>query len=211
MEQHKKNFKTGAYVKSYTDMFGYMKPHKRVVTVNIFKSLMAESTYDFDTYELEYDIDVSNEDWVDADTVTVDFPVPREKVTRAKYLWIAALEFIKMEAIEEQIFKDAMERKEGMGAYEKVVGQREDGSPIMAVDEHHLNLPLSRIIKDHKDLLKLGGVNTDDATTDAVAETLAREWVMDVTPNEADTEKDKVKSDDEEDPFARFAPDAESE
>lgn len=194
MKQQKENFKTGAFVQSYTSLFGYLEPHKRIVVVTTFRELMDQSMYDFDYDDVQESIDLSNVDWTDLETATVEFPLPTENRQRAKYLWVAALEAVKMEAIEYQIFEDAFNAaNHGVAEREITVGATEYGE-ITDSGEHHLNLPLSRVIKDHKDLMKLGGVNPDIVGENEDGEVVMREWVLDVGPEEKETEPESASS-----------------
>ena len=178
MEQHRENYETGAFTHSYVTMFDKMKPHKRIVCIRMFRDFLEQSIYEFEPEDVVELIDTSDEDWTDQDEIAVTFPVPTTNTNRAKYLWVATLEFIKAENIEEQMFQDAMRQQNAPG--EITVTVYGEQGPVGEEDrEHHLNLPLSRIIKDHKNLLKMGGV--DMATNDdGSVKVTEREWVIDM-------------------------------
>ncbi|UBF23155.1 hypothetical protein M1M34_gp004 [Haloarcula tailed virus 2] len=205
MDQQKENFKTGAFVKSYTSLFGYLDPHKRIVVIELFGELLQDSMYDFEVEYITESIDLSNVDWADTDSVNVNFPLPTQNRQRAKYLWVAALEGIKMEAIEYKIFEDAFSAAEyGLAEREITVTANEFGQ-VTDAGEHHLNLPLSRVIKDHKDLMKLGGVNPDIMGENDEGEVVMREWVLDVEPDDK-PEPESASSNSADDVFERIMP-----
>lgn len=187
MKQAAEQFKTGAHAKSHQHIFQKMPTHKQIIANDLYKSLVDESEYDFDMETVEIDIDVSDEDFApDADTLVLHHPVPDDKAMRAKALWFAALDFITMESIREEQFRVALEesfegRDLAVGERTKVVTVTEDGRTIEDVDEHHLNLPLSRIQSDYEKHLTFGGVDTDD--DDEV--TTQREWVPVYEPDPA--------------------------
>ena len=195
MELHRDSYETGAFVHSYVVMFDKMEPHKRIVCINMFRDFLEQSIYDFEVEEVLEMIDTSSVDWTEQDEVTMQFPVPTINTNRAKYLWVATLEWIKAENIEEQLFADAMDDGTGVGEREVVVTVTEDGYEITDMDEHHLNLPLSRVIKDHKNLLEMGGVDITTSDGDSVTVT-EREWVVDL-------DKPKPEADPGTDPFEK--------
>lgn len=185
MEKHRENFKTGAFVKSYEDLFDYLPAHKKMVAIDLFRDLMEESKFDFEEEDSAWEIDTSEADWWDGDSVEVEFPLPTAHQYRAKSLWYAALEFIKIENVDVQIFKDAHNSKYATGERLKVVGVNDDGEAQYDKDEHHLNTTLSRMIKDHQTLLKTGGVSTDTAEDNGATDAQARQWVLAVGPEDA--------------------------
>ena len=179
MKGHRENYETGAFVHSYVSMFDKMEPHKRVVCINMFRDFLEQSIYDFEPEEVLEVVDTADVDWTEDDEIALTFPVPTKNTNRAKYLWVATLEWIKAENIEEQLFADAMAEDSGVGEREVVVTVTDDGYEITDMDEHHLNLPLSRVIKDHKNLLKMGGVEITQSDGDTVSVT-EREWVIEM-------------------------------
>lgn len=156
---HMESFETGAYLKSYEDLMEYLPVHKKVLAIDIYNSLIEDSRYNFDITrektELESPIGVDEDI-----TMEIDMPIPTEKRARCQSLWYAALELVKIQNINEQLFKDAAESGDTVTEREQVVASGEDG-PVYDMDEHHLNLPLSRIQSKYKDHLKFGGVELD--------------------------------------------------
>jgi hypothetical protein len=199
----------GAYVESYRRLLNVMPLHKKVTVIALFKSLREESVHDFDgedgpeTYEVE--VDASDVSWYSDDEAIIDIPIAQgEKRTREKALLKAACEFVKMESIDEQIFEDAFDADEtGLGEKEFVVDVTESGETITAEDEHHLNPPVSRMMKDFKDCMAFGGVamnpDGDDEQEDVTVD--ARSFNVDLGPREEDAvapeaqvdEKDRIE------------------
>lgn len=184
VKQQYDSFKTGAFVQSYIHLFDKLGAAKQIVALELFESLLTESQYEFEPTLVEYDIDSSEAEFVLEDTVTVDIPVPQTKKVRGQSLWYAALSFIKVQNINEQLFADALDNGTGVSERETVVAITEDGRQITEMEEHHLNLPLSRIEKDYKEHLKLGGVDMSSDDDNDVISVDNREWTLSVMPDE---------------------------
>lgn len=199
MKQHEENFKTGAYAKSHQHTFQRLPPHKQLMANDLYKSLLTESTYDFQPDEMELEVDVSGSDFApDADTLVLDHPVPTEHEIRGKALWHASLDFITMESIKQEQFRVSAEetyegRELAVGETISVVTVTEDGREVTDTDEHHLNLPLSRITKHYKEHMKFGGVKYD--TDDDQSTMGQREWVAVVEPDEPEPAPETMSSD----------------
>ena len=210
MDLHEDNTKVGAFARSYTSMYGRLSAHEQVIAIEMFRNLLDESRYDFEQDEVDEVIEDAH--WMEDDTAVVDFPVPTEHVTRGKYLWIAAIQTLQMEGIQEQIFEDAISEGNAPGEREVVVTVTDSGDVITDMDEHHLNLPISRMIKDHKNLLRMGGVDIEPDTTENI--TMKREWHigMDSPPKpEADRGDDPLAENIDEDPYDLEPPIEETE
>lgn len=198
MKQHEDSFKTGAHSKSHKHLFQHLPPHKQLIANDLYKSLLGESSYDFETEETTIEIDVEDSDFApDADVLVLDHPVPTEHEIRGKALWFAALDFITMENIREEQFRVAAEethegRSLAIGERVKTVTVTEDGREIEDTDEHHLNLPLSRIQKDYEQHMKFGGVEYDPEGDNG--DMSEREWVAVV--DEPEPEPESTSADD---------------
>lgn len=174
MEQNKENFETGAYVTSYVRMFDYMELHQKVIAISLYKDLMGQSIYDFEEEIQEVTFDASDVDWTENDVIVVDFPIATDYIAQSKFLFAAAIEVIKMENINTKIFKDSFKNRFAIGEREKVVTRTEFGE-VRDLDEHHLNIPLSRIINNEDKLLKQGGVGIDESEAE---DDMERVWVF---------------------------------
>lgn len=190
MKRHAEQMTTGAQAKSHEHLFQHLEPHKQVLANDLYASLLDESTYSFETETVELEIDVSDDDFAgDADTLVLDHPVPSERKMRGKALWHASLDFLTMESIRQEQFRVAAEesfegRDIAVGERVGVVGVSETG-PVRDVEEHHLNLPLSRITKNYKDHMTFGGVEYD--TDDQQSSMGSRDWVAVVEPEPSPT------------------------
>lgn len=187
MKQHEDSLKTGAHAKSHEHLFQHMEPHKQLLANDLYRSLVEESTYDFDMEVVELEADASDSEFGGGavDTIILDHPVPNDHEMRATALWFAALDFMTMESIKAEQFRvSAEETYEGrdlaVGERVKTITVTDNGEEIEDTDEHHLNLSLSRIQKDYDRHLEFGGVE-DVSDDDSVSE---REWVIDVVGSE---------------------------
>ena len=190
------SFETGALIQSYKTAWQHLQPHQQAICIEAFHGFLDASVFDFD-YEVHVErIDVEDIEWVEDKYWHVDFPVPTENVARARYLWVAALELCKMENIQERLLEDATDDDVGVGEREVTV-YGEQGPVGTERQEHHLNLPLSRVIKDHSRLLEAGGVNIkQDGEGPSV--NVERQWVT--TIDAPDPEPEAIM---EEDPFEK--------
>lgn len=209
MKKHEDDMKTGAHSKSHQHTFDYMPPHKKLIANDLYKSLLKESTYDFEEESVELEVDVSDSDFAgpEVDTLVLDHPVPDEHEIRGKALWHAALDFVTMESIKQEQFRVAAQEAgpEGgplaVGETTSVVTVTEDGREVEDRDEHHLNLPLSRITKHYKEHMKFGGVKYD--TDDKQSAMGRREWVAVVEPDEP-AQQPEARSGDDQSPMAEL-------
>lgn len=174
-QRHQDSVKHGAHVKSAQRLFEYLEPHKQIIAVDLFESLLEESRFEFEVDTVAHVINTSDSSFTDEDEVYVSFPIPTVKTNRAKALWFAALDFIVMENIREEQFRVAAEEDLAIGEKE-FEREAESGEVYTVVDEHHLNLDLSRIQKNYKEHMRFGGVSLDG---DGEAASLtAREWTV---------------------------------
>lgn len=198
MERHEDQLTTGAYTKSHEHLFQHLPPHKQLIANDLYRSLLGESTYDFDTEAHELRIDVADNDFAgpETDTVVLDHPIPTQKEVRAKALWHAALDFMKIESIGDEQFRVAAQ--EDHDGRELAIGERTtfvatDDDFKEVVEEHHLNLPLSRIQKDYKEHMKFGGVPYD-GNEEAVGEMSTHDWVAVVEADEEEMQPESKRS-----------------
>lgn len=190
MEQQRENARHLAFVKSYKDIFEYLPTHKKLIAIEMFESFLEESVYDYDYTHHDLEIAVSDSDLFDGDVAVLDMPVPQNKSAMGKALWFAALDYVRMENIHESQFEYAADNDMSVGEREKVVSVTDDGRAITDEDEHHLNLPLSRIQKDYEKHLDVGGVEVgaaDDEDDDDIDE---RTWVMNVSADADNRDED---------------------
>lgn len=198
MKRHEDALKTGAHAKSHEHVFQHMEPYKQLLANDLYRSLVDESIHDFDTTTIELEIDASDTDFGgDADIIVLDHPVPTNHEMRATALWFAALDFMSMQSIKEEQWRTSAEdthqgRDLAVGERVKVVNVTEDGRVIEDTDEHHLNLPLSRLQKDYERHLEFGGVEAADEDDVAMGE---REWVFEFAVDEEEAQPETKSSD----------------
>lgn len=206
MKVHEDNFKTGATVKNHDRIFKLMEPSKKIAANDLYKSLLTASTYDFDTEEAQLESDISDDEFggEDADTLVLDHPVPTKHEIRCKALWFVALDFMVMENIREQQFKTAVEDGVAVGERMSTVAVTDDGREIEDVDEHHLNLALSRIQKDYEEHLEFGGVPIEGGSDDGGM--TEREWVIEVHNDEKEAISDTYDAKNDTSPLNEIEP-----
>lgn len=188
------------FAASFETLFEYLDAHKQVLAIEMFSSLLEESSYDYDPEYVVKEIDVEQSDlFPGMDTAHVDFPVPTEHKVRAKSLYFAALNYVQMENIMEEQFRVAAQETgpEGeplsVGERTSIITVTDDGREIEDKEEHHLNLPLSRIQKDYERHLKVGGVETGEY--EEVSDAEARQWVFSVEEKQGETQPESTSSD----------------
>lgn len=168
MERAKELFTHGLFSKSIKHVFEYLTPWQQLSVLGWYDSYVEESHYDFDeTYE-EHSIDFSEydddlpleiESMLDDGTLSIFVPIPQSHENRAYALYRAAVMDMKSGLAERAIL--SMQDGERAMERETVVSVTDDGQKITDLEEHHLNLPLSRLDKDRKELLAFGGVSVD--------------------------------------------------
>lgn len=190
-----------AFAGSFETLFEYLDSHKKILAVEMFSSLLEESKWEYDPEYIFKEIDVSDSAlFGDEETASVDFPVPTERKARAKSLYFAALNYVQMENIMEEQFRVAANETgpEGedlaMGERTKVVSVTDEGNVIEDKDEHHLNLPLSRIQKDYERHLKVGGVEVGGDSAE-VSDDEARQWVFQVESEQTEPSPEATSAD----------------
>lgn len=183
--QHRRNMaktaeehlQTGFFSSSIDHLFANLDPMKKMFAWGTFESLMGMSNYEFAPEYRTRQLDFSNSDIQpdhinDDGTLDVDFAYPTQYLHPALALYQAACQEMKILSVQPLLMKE----DEKSGPMERhTVQQAQLTSPtesdpsqhfekIEGLEEHHLNLPLSRVIKDQKRLLKLGGVEVDPSS-----------------------------------------------
>lgn len=168
MERASELFTHGVYSKTIRHVFEHLDPWQKLTTLGWYDSYVQESIYDFDPQLQEYTIDFSDYDdalpleietKLDSESsLSVTIPIPQEHQARGFALYRAAISKMKASLGERAVLDDS----DGTGAMERetVVSVTDDGRKITDVDEHHLNIPISRTDDTREDLLAIGGVPT---------------------------------------------------
>jgi hypothetical protein len=176
---------TGYFTASVDHLYENLDPWKKLMGWGTFESLMGESRYTFAPEYERRSLDFSEEplqpDECDEEGVLeVEFGYPTDHPKRALMLYVAAMQTVQMVSIQPRIMDEStagegmMESKTVEKAQLTAPPSEHDPSPqefetIETWSEHHLNLPLSRLISDQPNLLEMGGVVTDpEDDTDSV-------------------------------------------
>jgi hypothetical protein len=186
MKNAKRLYKHGAFIESHRVLFEVMDLTDLMYAVGIYRGLLEQSRYDFDATEEEVVVDVNDEE-IDEEEALLEVPIPSRDtyMNRAESLLLASLDYCRMKTLNVELFKT--ETFEGMTTV--ATGTNEGGHIVDSIQEkreHHLNLPLSRLTKDYKKHLEVGGIdldNEDDAVT-----VDNRSYTLDYGPDENDGE-----------------------
>lgn len=207
MKSQAEKFVHGAFAQSHESLYQFMAPHKRLIANELYKSLLSQSKFEFNEELIDLEVNVSDTSFGgENDTLVMKHPIPNDHKIQCKALWFAALDFISMESMREEQFREAAESEnvDAVGERWTVVAAGEDG-PVYDKDEHHLNLPLSRLQKDYRRHLEFGGVLTEE--DDTMMGGGQREYVLEVVPDETDVAPEAKRT--ESSPVMDIAPDDE--
>jgi hypothetical protein len=167
---------TGAFVSSVDHLYAKLDPWKKLVGWGTFESLMGESNYEFaPEYEIR-EFDFSDETFLpdgvnDDGILEVKCGYPTDHPNPALYLYVAAMQTVQMMSVQPQIMYEDRDSGEGM-MERRTVEKAQLTSPtesnpsqnfktIPSWNEHHLNLPMARLIDKQPKLLEMGGVDVD--------------------------------------------------
>jgi len=207
------HLQSGMYTKTVDHMYDSLNPWKKLVGWGTFESLMGEASYEYAPEYEERDLDFSEEPIVPDDCdedgiLTVKMGYPTDHGDRALSLYVAAMKTVQMISVQPQIMAENPEEGVGMMETKSVESAQltappseHDPSPqqfktLETVGEHHLNLPLSRLVTDRPKLLEYGGVPTD-AEADSDDDVSADDIVLEI---EADPDTVQTEEDDPSDP-----------
>jgi len=208
MESAESVMKTGLHATTIDHYYEKLGPWERLVGWGTYESLLGRSIHEFDYEYKPETFDFSDCEQVppqaDEDgTLTVKVAYPTEHLTPSLYLYVAAMMTVQMITVQPRIMYENEAEGERMMAERSVEHAQltappseHDSSPqtfetIESWQEHHLNKSLSRVIRDHKDLLKMGGVTTDPEDSDQT-DIDADEIVVDIeaSPDGMETAED---------------------
>jgi len=169
---------TGFYTKSVDHYYEKLDPWKKLVGWGMFESLMGDSSYEYGVEYQERAFDFTDSKYPAPDNatdgvLTVKCGYPTQYGHAAVHLYVAAMQTVQMMSAQSRIMYEDREEGQGMMESKSVEAAQltappseHDPSPqqfktLETWGEHHLNLPLSRLIKDQSRLLELGGVEVD--------------------------------------------------
>jgi hypothetical protein len=183
-------FEHGYFATNYVNFAEKLDATKFIFAVQMLDGLFEMSDHDFNITRAERVIDTSNSGIIREDSAAVELPIPRSQGLQfqANELWMAALDEVKVQNMQEAIFTQGMEART-IAASADVEGQITD--TVTEKEEHHLHLPVSRLTKDIKEHLKNGGVDVDG--DDSAAITFEqRDYTLDVQPDDDAESADDV-------------------
>lgn len=164
MERAADAFTHGLFSKTIRHTFEKLQPWQQLTALGWYDAYLQESQFDFDPEFETHDIDFTEHDGelpieIDASLdedgcLSVDVPVPTQHHNRCYALYRAAIMDVKSGLAERTI----LEGDDGIMERETVVSVTDDGREITDLEEHHLNVPLSRLDNDRSELLAFGGV-----------------------------------------------------
>jgi len=201
---------TGLFTTTIDHFYADLDPLKKLFGWGAFESLMGESAYEF---AVEYEVkafDFSDAEIVppsiapqlnEDDEAIIKCGYPTEKLDPALSLYMAAMMGIQMITVQPRIMYENEEEGERMMESKTIETAQltappteHDPSPqeyktLETWSEHHLNLPLSRLVTDRPKLLERGGVGID--VEDAADEMSGDDIVLSVQadPEGVDTEE----------------------
>jgi len=169
---------TGLHTKTLDHLYEKVGPWKKLVGWGTYESLMGESAYDFGIEYTAKSFDFSEEpiqpDGCDEDGILeAKCGYPTQHLDPSLALFGAAMMGVQMITVQPRIMHEDREAGEGMMESQTIETAQltappseHDPSPqefktLETWSEHHLNLPLSRLVSDRDNLLERGGVNTD--------------------------------------------------
>jgi len=173
---------SGFFHKTIDHLYADLTPWQRLFGWGVYESLMGDSSYDFAVEYRPHTFDFSDEvlrpdDCDDDGLLDVKCGYPTEHQDPALSLYAAAMMGVQMVSVQPKIMRTEtdetgeetsrmMESKTIESAQLTAPPSKHDPSPqqfktLETWSEHHLNLPLSRLVNDRKKLLKMGGVSTD--------------------------------------------------
>lgn len=194
METAEEKLQTGVGVQSIDRFYRNVGPWKRLLAWGTFESLMGESTYNFGIeYEPKtFDFSECDEAPEEDGELTVKCGYPTQYTDAAVSLFVAAMKTVQMIAVQPKIVaandedEGVMERRVVQNAQLTAPPSEHDASPqefatLEGWEEHHLNLPLSRIIRDRPKLLERGGIDTSvDTESSNVSDDVVLEIEADI-------------------------------
>lgn len=197
MQTAEETLQTGVGVQSIDRFYRNVGPWKRLLAWGTFESLMGESTHNFGveyepkTFDFSECAEVPPSATAD-DELTVKCGYPTQYTDAAISLFVAAMKTVQMIAVQPKIVaangddEGVMERRVVQNAQLTAPPSEHDTSPqqfktLEGWEEHHLNLPLSRIVRDRPKLLERGGIDTSvDSESSNVSDDVVLEIEADI-------------------------------
>jgi len=176
-------FKHGYFGRSYVNFARDLAPTEFLLAVEMFDELLGMSQYEFGAEHERISLDTSESLFVAEDEVGLDLPIPQSRTNQAHRLWMAALDEVKLQRMQEAIIEQGVSKQSVVDSAD-ADGQITD--TLTESKEHHLNLPVSRLTKDIKEHLKAGGVEVGQ-DEDATVTVKSAEWTTSLDAPEEDS------------------------
>lgn len=159
----------GLFTRSLENFYTHIESDRQIYVWGLFDDLIDESIFEFQCEYREITIDCSDTDSVpekfmdDEERVDLEVPSPTERRDRAMSLWLAAIDRVKMINANAQILSEGVGIPKTVAAGINELGEEWE---IQEEQEHHLNLPYSRLTRDIQKMLEYGGVGVEEADDD---------------------------------------------
>lgn len=187
MERASELVRHGAFGQNYVVFEKALEPHEFIFSVEMFGGLLERSQYDYDVTEKRRKIDTTDSDLINDDEVVVTLPMPDnpQYEQAAQELWFLCLD---------EIVEQRMQRiriTQGVDSNHVVATADDDGVITDRIEERsesHLNLPISRLSKDKKERMKMGGIEVGVDEDDSAVTFERNEYTLDVSEMEPEEE-----------------------
>jgi hypothetical protein len=182
MKRHKDLYEHGGFATSHVHVLDKVSVDKQAFIIDLYDDLLDRAVFDYDVEYVPVELDTSSVEYIPHDELTRQFPVPNSKLLEASRLFMAACDTIRMLDMQSIVLDNGPE-----GSTLAAHGTAESGTIVDTIEEkreHHLNLPLSRLTKDHTEHLEIGGVIADEDDTDVAVDN--RSWTLHYGADAAD-------------------------
>jgi len=187
MQTAEEVLQTGLHTKTLDHYYEKVEAWKKLFGWGTYESLMGQSSYDFGIEYEPRQFDFSEQSvqphGADEDGILeVKCGYPTQHLDPSMSLFAAAMMGVQMITVQPRIMHENRDDGEGMMESKSVETAQltappseHDPSPqefktLETWSEHHLNLPLSRLVSDRERLLEMGGVSTDpDGDSDEIS------------------------------------------
>lgn len=179
MERAIELVKHGAFGRNYVVFEKSLDATEFLFAIDMFAGLMEMSQYEYEVHIEERTIDATDDDLIEEDEIVVQLPLPKASKfqTQANELWYVALD----EIVEQRM--QNIRLMQGVSTSHVVATADDEGTITDRIEEgaeHHLNLPISRLSKDKKDRLAIGGVEVGADDDGGAMVFSTGEYVLDI-------------------------------
>lgn len=182
----------GGFGQNYVVFEQALDPLEFILMAEMFSGLMEQSRHEFEPETYVREIDASDSDLIEEDTVSVQMPIPTAEQFKfqANELFHAALDEVKVNRMQEAVFTKGISEKQ-LADSADMDGKITDTK--YELTENHLHLPISRLTKDIKEHLKNGGVAIGDDEDGGVLTFQRNDYTLDINPDEEDEDAKEME------------------